>query len=156
MPPPSDQRADIEPPPQVMYEATKGFFTGAIRFGSLSILAHLILSLPHPMTPGSSSSAPTTTTTSTSASTYSSSSSNVTGNTSFKTRIYSPLVSVSRSMAPMSRVYRGLTPQFKVFIQMGFMTLGACIWAERRVAEYLGVVRKMKRAERRERERDGH
>ncbi|KAM5454895.1 hypothetical protein McanMca71_007792 [Microsporum canis] len=31
MPPPSSQRADIEPPPQVSKEATMGFITGAVR-----------------------------------------------------------------------------------------------------------------------------
>jgi hypothetical protein len=32
------------------------------------------------------------------------------------------------------------------------MTLGGCIWAERRVSEYMESVRKVKRAERAERE----
>ncbi|EGE00548.1 hypothetical protein TESG_07820 [Trichophyton tonsurans CBS 112818] len=144
MPPPSNQRAAIEPPPQVTKEATMGFITGAVRFGALSILAHLILSLPHPMhfTPSTSSSSnaanskppppppkPTPT-----------------------PLIYRPLVSFSNSIAPMSRVYRGLTPQFKTFIQISIMTLGGCIWAEKRVGEYLDVVRKVKRAERRARD----
>jgi hypothetical protein len=39
---------------------------------------------------------------------------------------------------------------------MGAMTLGGCIWAEKRVGEYLQVVRKERRAERRaEMERRG-
>ncbi|EGD90415.2 uncharacterized protein TERG_06643 [Trichophyton rubrum CBS 118892] len=152
MPPPSNQRADIEPPPQVTKEATMGFITGAVRidpidnddlptqFGALSILAHLILSLPHPMH-------------------FTSSTSNAANGKPPPPPkpmptplIYRPLVSFSNSIAPMSRVYRGLTPQFKTFIQISIMTLGGCIWAEKRVGEYLDVVRKIKRAERRARD----
>jgi len=35
-----------------------------------------------------------------------------------------------------SPVYRGLTVQFKVYLQMSGMTIGGCIEAERRVREY--------------------
>ncbi|EEQ32644.1 conserved hypothetical protein [Microsporum canis CBS 113480] len=138
MPPPSSQRADIEPPPQVSKEATMGFITGAVRFGALSILAHLILSLPHPMhfTPSSGSKA---------------ANSQPSPSPRKPPLVYRPLISFSTSIAPMSRVYRGLTPQFKTFIQISVMTLGGCIWAEKRVGEYLDHVRKVKRAERRAR-----
>ena len=61
---------------------------------------------------------------------------------------YRPLEGFSEWISPTSRVYRGLTPQFKVFIQIAVMTLGGCIWAEKRYEEYVSLVRKMKRAER--------
>ena len=63
-----------------------------------------------------------------------------------------PLTSLSKSFAPSSKVYRGLTPQFKVFLQIAAMTLGGCLWAEQRVTEYSDAVRRMKRAERRREE----
>ncbi|KAK2809746.1 hypothetical protein FQN50_003591 [Emmonsiellopsis sp. PD_5] len=164
MPPPSNQRADIEPPPQLMQEATKGFFTGAVRFGSISILAHLILLLPHPLrfsspTPHTTPS-PTTTPPPRSTSTPSSQPSPNTQSHPPKpprTRTplpYRPLTRLSEAIAPTSRIYRGLTPQFKVFLQISAMTLGGCIWAEKRVGEYLDVVRRVKRAERVEAERE--
>ncbi|KAI1910194.1 hypothetical protein LOZ53_003259 [Ophidiomyces ophidiicola] len=141
MPPPSKLRADVEAPDQVTEEGIKGFLTGVARFGSLSIIAHLILALPHPLhfadhtpTPPSSSSA----------------------SSRFRRRpiinpasFYRPLMSISESIASVSKVYRGLTPQFKVFLQIAAMTFGGCIWAERRVQEYMEVLRKVKRAERR-------
>lgn len=65
---------------------------------------------------------------------------------------YQPLESFSESLSPASRVYRGLTPQFKVFLQIAVMTLGGCVYAERRVDQYIKLVRKVKRAERREAE----
>lgn len=43
-------------------------------------------------------------------------------------------------------VYRGLTVQFKVFIQLSAMTLGGCIFAEKRVSEYNDMVRHRNRA----------
>ncbi len=43
-------------------------------------------------------------------------------------------------------VYRGLTVQFKVFIQLSAMMLGGCIFAEKRVSEYNDVVRRRNRA----------
>ncbi|KAK2742996.1 hypothetical protein FQN55_007626 [Onygenales sp. PD_40] len=165
MPPPSNQRADIEPPPQLMQEATKGFFTGAVRFGSISILAHLILLLPHPLRFSSASSttptSPTTTTPqppprSTSTPSSQPHTNTHTPNTHKPTRTplpYRPLTWLSEAIAPASRVYRGLTPQFKVFLQLSAMTLGGCIWAEKRVGEYMDVVRRVKRAERVGRER---
>lgn len=71
-----------------------------------------------------------------------------------RTRLfYRPLESLSDSIAPASRVYRGLTPQFKVFLQIAAMTLGGCIWAEHRVTEYLEATRKVKRVERVQAER---
>lgn len=43
-------------------------------------------------------------------------------------------------------VYRGLTVQFKVFIQLSAMTLGGCIFAEKRVSEYNDMIRRRNRA----------
>ncbi|KAJ9663545.1 hypothetical protein H2198_000811 [Neophaeococcomyces mojaviensis] len=43
-------------------------------------------------------------------------------------------------------IYRGLTIQFKVFIQLSAMTLGGCIFAEKRVSEYNDMVRRRNRA----------
>jgi hypothetical protein len=43
-------------------------------------------------------------------------------------------------------VYRGLTIQFKVFVQISAMTLGGCIFAEKRVTEYNDFVRRRNRA----------
>ena len=43
-------------------------------------------------------------------------------------------------------VYRALTIQFKVFIQLSAMTLGGCIFAEKRVSEYNDMVRRRNRA----------
>lgn len=60
----------------------------------------------------------------------------------------------SEWISPTARVYRGLTPQFKVFIQIAIMTLGGCIWAEKRVTEYIDLVRQIKRAERYQAERE--
>lgn len=64
-----------------------------------------------------------------------------------------PLEGFSEWLSPASRVYRGLTPQFKVFLQIAAMTLGGCIWAERRVTEYIDLMRRVKRAERLQTER---
>ncbi|PGG99552.1 hypothetical protein AJ79_08489 [Helicocarpus griseus UAMH5409] len=144
MPPPSNQRGDIEPPPELMQEAVKGFFTGAARFGSISILAHLILLLPHPLR--FSSSPPTSSPATTS---HPQPHHPPSAEKPKRTPLpYRPLTSLSASLAPTSRVYRGLTPQFKVFLQLSAMTLGGCIWAERRVNEFLEVTRRVKRAER--------
>lgn len=62
--------------------------------------------------------------------------------------LYRPLEGFSKWISPTARVYRGLTPQFKVFLQIAAMTLGGCISAERRVNEYTQLVRRVKRAER--------
>ena len=43
-------------------------------------------------------------------------------------------------------VYRGLTVQFKVFIQLSAVTLGGCIFAEKRVTEYNDYIRRRNRA----------
>lgn len=68
------------------------------------------------------------------------------------TLAYRPLTSLSQSLAPSSRVYRGLTVQFKIFLQIAAVTLGGYIWAEKRVNEYMEAVRRVKRAERRREE----
>ncbi|KAN0073527.1 hypothetical protein V8E54_008747 [Elaphomyces granulatus] len=144
MPPPSNQRASIEPPAQVTREAMKGFATGALRFGSISILAHMILIMPHPFTFS----------TVTSATAWQEQSARKPWPSPFslssiRSRLfYRPLGALSESLAPASRVYRGLTPQFKVFLQIAVMTLGGCVWAEKRVTEYLDVLRRARRAER--------
>lgn len=43
-------------------------------------------------------------------------------------------------------VYRGLTIQFKVYIQLSAMLLGGCIFAEKRVSEYNDMIRARRRA----------
>ena len=43
-------------------------------------------------------------------------------------------------------VYRGLTIQFKAFIQLSALTLGGCIFAEKRVTDYNDMVRIRNRA----------
>lgn len=43
-------------------------------------------------------------------------------------------------------LYRGLTIQFKVFIQISAMTLGGCIFAERAVGEFNEGVRRRRRS----------
>lgn len=110
----------------------------------MSILAHMILIMPHPFT--------FDTATPTAAAEAQqppprrpSSFSPASIRNNF---IYRPLASLSESLAPASRVYRGLTPQFKTFLQIAAMTLGGCVWAEKRVTEYLDALRKLKRAER--------
>ncbi|PSS10584.1 hypothetical protein M430DRAFT_21938 [Amorphotheca resinae ATCC 22711] len=45
----------------------------------------------------------------------------------------------------MSPVYRGLTIQFKTFIQMSGMILGGCLEADHRVREYEAKMRMQKR-----------
>ncbi|GLI79289.1 hypothetical protein PoHVEF18_007619 [Penicillium ochrochloron] len=143
MPPPPSQRADIEPPEEITSEAAIGFATGVFRFGSVSILAHMIMILPHPFT----FTAPTPPTTPSQSqprprpSPFS--------REYLRSRLfYRPIEGFSEWLSPASRVYRGLTPQFKVFLQIAAMTLGGCIWAERRVNEYIEVMRRVKRAER--------
>ncbi|KAI9811002.1 MAG: hypothetical protein M1827_005734 [Pycnora praestabilis] len=44
-----------------------------------------------------------------------------------------------------SPVYRGLTVQFKVFLQMSGMTVGSMIEADRRLRDYEVIVRRNKR-----------
>ncbi|KAF7718689.1 Uncharacterized protein PECH_001469 [Penicillium ucsense] len=143
MPPPPSQRADIEPPEELTTEAVKGFMTGVFRFGSVSILAHLIMELPHPFT-FNSSTTPTTT-----ADAPAQPRPSPFSRKAMRSRLFHrPLEGFSEWVSPASRVYRGLTPQFKVFLQIAAMTLGGCIWAERRVNEYIELVRRIKRAER--------
>ncbi|KAE8348109.1 hypothetical protein BDV28DRAFT_153231 [Aspergillus coremiiformis] len=152
MPPPSAHRKDIEPPDEITSEAVRGFLTGAFRFGSVSILAHMIMILPHPFkfSPSATPPAPSPTQTQASARSRPSPFSKA----SLRSRLfYRPLEGFSEWLSPASRVYRGLTPQYKVFLQVAAMTLGGCIWAERRVNDYIDVIRKTKRAERLEAQR---
>ncbi|EPS26162.1 hypothetical protein POX_c04662 [Penicillium oxalicum] len=149
MPPPPSQRADIEPPEEITTEAAKGFMTGVFRFGSVSILAHMIMILPHPFTFTSP------TTPATTAGGPSRPRPSMFSRESIRSRLfYRPLEGFSEWVSPASRVYRGLTPQFKVFLQIAAMTLGGCIWAERRVNEYIELMRRIKRAERLQAQRE--
>ncbi|KAJ5613108.1 hypothetical protein N7510_006302 [Penicillium lagena] len=146
MPPPPSQRGDIEPPAELTREAAKGFMTGVFRFGSVSILAHMILILPHPFT----FTAPTPPVRPDAPPRPRPSPFSPAG---LRSRLfYRPLEGFSEWISPTARVYRGLTPQFKVFLQIAAMTLGGCIWAERRVNDYIELVRRIKRAERRQAE----
>ncbi|PWY83013.1 hypothetical protein BO70DRAFT_429067 [Aspergillus heteromorphus CBS 117.55] len=156
MPPPSYQKGDVEPPEEITSEAVRGFLMGAFRFGSVSILAHMIMILPHPFKFSSPSSAPIPA----EAPSHSSSRPSSSPRPSLLTReiirsrlFYRPLEGFSEWLSPGSRVYRGLTPQFKVFLQIAAMTLGGCIWAERTVNDYIKFVRKVKRAEKVQAER---
>jgi hypothetical protein len=90
MPPPSSV-TDIAPPLVTTQIAAKGFAIGALRFGSISILSHILLQATHP-------------------------------------------------------VYRRITPQFKVFVQIAAMTLGGCIFAEKKVSDYNDMLRRRRRA----------
>ncbi|KAE9374411.1 hypothetical protein N431DRAFT_437847 [Stipitochalara longipes BDJ] len=45
----------------------------------------------------------------------------------------------------MSPIYRGLTIQFKVFLQMSGMILGSCLEADHRIRQYEAKVRMEKR-----------
>lgn len=115
----------------------------------MSILAHLILVLPHPFT-FDNASPPTNTNTTTSTSTSASSKKSPFSAHGVRQHVfYRPLASLSESLAPMSRIYRGLTPQFKVFLHIAVMTLGGSIWAEKRAGEYMEMLRKKRRLERR-------
>jgi hypothetical protein len=49
-------------------------------------------------------------------------------------------------LQPFHPVYRGLTVQFKLFIQISAMMLGGCIFAEKRVSEFNDAVRRRNRA----------
>ncbi|TPR02852.1 hypothetical protein CAN33_0012015 [Aspergillus niger] len=111
MPPPSDQRHNVDPPEEITSEAVRGFMTGVFRQSPFS-------------------------------------------KEFLRSRLfYRPLEGFSEWLSPASKIYRGLTPQFKVFLQIGAMTLGGCIWAERRVDEYIKYVRKVKRLEKLQAER---
>ncbi|KAJ9626645.1 uncharacterized protein PV06_00059 [Exophiala oligosperma] len=89
MPPPSNIKG-VVPPEHLTSVAAGGFAAGVLRFGTISILSHLLL-LRHP-------------------------------------------------------VYRGLTIQFKVYLQLSAIILGGCIFAEKRVSEYNDAVRNRNRA----------
>ncbi|KAJ5902505.1 hypothetical protein N7495_003033 [Penicillium taxi] len=149
MPPPS-QRSDTEPPAEITYIAAQGFMTGAFRFGSVSLIAHMILMLPHPFI----FSKPTTSTSPTTTKSSPQPRPSIFSGDYIRSRLFHrPLEGFSEWISPSSRVFRGLTPQFKVFIHMAIMTLGGCIWAEKRYMEYTALMRKMKRVERLETER---
>ncbi|PYH98871.1 hypothetical protein BO71DRAFT_13256 [Aspergillus ellipticus CBS 707.79] len=151
MPPPSYQKADVEPPEEITSEAVRGFLMGAFRFGSVSILAHMIMILPHPFKFSSPSAAPIPAQPPSGASPRRQS---PFSKDYIRSRLfYRPLEGFSEWLSPASRIYRGLTPQFKVFLQIAAMTLGGCIWAERRVNDYIHFVRRVKRAERIQAER---
>ncbi|KAL5334775.1 hypothetical protein BJX70DRAFT_402222 [Aspergillus crustosus] len=151
MPPPSSLKADVEPPEEITSEAVRGFLTGAFRFGSVSILAHMIMILPHPFrfspthAPGppqhmQERARPRP---------------SIFSKEYIRSRLfYRPLEGFSEWLSPTARVYRGLTPQFKVFLQIAAMTLGGCVWAEQRVNDYIKEIRKSKRAERLQAQRD--
>ncbi|KAL4989014.1 hypothetical protein BDW68DRAFT_157715 [Aspergillus falconensis] len=151
MPPPSSQRADVEPPEEITSEAVRGFLMGAFRFGSVSILAHMIMILPHPFKFSPTTSGPQH---------LQEHAQRPSGPSPFfkeyiRSRlIYRPLEGFSEWLSPTSKIYRGLTPQFKVFLQIAAMTLGGCIWAEHRVNAYINSIRKAKRAERLQAQRE--
>ncbi|KAF7586266.1 hypothetical protein BBP40_009179 [Aspergillus hancockii] len=152
MPPPSTHRKDVEPPEEITSEAVRGFLTGAFRFGSVSILAHMIMILPHPFkfSPSATPPAPSQTQSPSSPQPRPSSFSKE----YLRSRLFHrPFEGFSEWLSPASRIYRGLTPQYKVFLQIAAMTLGGCIWAEKRVNDYIDLIRKTKRAEKLEAQR---
>lgn len=128
-----------------------------MKFGAFSILAHMLLTLPHPLRFGPEqqhqqkppqqppSSAPATATSFPSDS-PSASHHRPTPSHSVFHRLYRPLTSLSESLTPASRIYRGLTPQYKVFLQIAAMTLGGCLWAEARVNDLRTRTRRERRA----------
>ncbi|MCJ1439138.1 hypothetical protein MMC27_008529 [Xylographa pallens] len=59
-----------------------------------------------------------------------------------------PLALLALVGLSISPVYRALTVQFKLFIQMSGMTLGGMVEADRRLRAYEGAVRQRKRVER--------
>ncbi|MCJ1256857.1 hypothetical protein MMC24_004682 [Lignoscripta atroalba] len=59
-----------------------------------------------------------------------------------------PFLLLSLSGYVLSPIYRSLTIQFKVFLQMSGMTVGSMIEADRRLRAYEGRVRMEKRIER--------
>ncbi|BCS17909.1 uncharacterized protein APUU_10737S [Aspergillus puulaauensis] len=151
MPPPSSQKADIEPPDEITSEAVRGFLAGAFRFGSVSILAHMIMILPHPFKFAPSSTAGPPQHMQEQAQPRPSRFSKE----FIQSRLfYRPLEGFSEWLSPTARIYRGLTPQFKVFLQIAAMTLGGCVWAEHRVNGYIKTLRKVKRAERLQAQRE--
>lgn len=160
----------MSPPEEITWVAAQGFMTGVFRvsnrtsnpcspsaiadilkFGSVSILAHMILALPHPFV-FSAPSPPAY------PATQPRPRPSIFSRDYLRSRLFHrPLEGFSSWISPGSRVYRGLTPQFKVFLQVAAMTLGGCIWQEKRVTEYIELVRRIKRAERVEAERaDGN
>lgn len=119
-----------------------------VQFGSVSILAHMIMNLPHPFV-FSAPSPPAH------PATQPRPRPSIFSRDYLRSRLFHrPLEGFSAWISPGSKVYRGLTPQFKVFLQMAAVTLGGCIWAEKRVTEYIDLVRKIRRAERLQAERE--
>ncbi|MCJ1393805.1 hypothetical protein MMC18_006681 [Xylographa bjoerkii] len=59
-----------------------------------------------------------------------------------------PLALLAGAGWALSPVYRALTVQFKLFVQMAGMTLGGMVEADRRLREYERVVRRRKKSER--------
>ncbi|MCJ1378790.1 hypothetical protein MMC17_001889 [Xylographa soralifera] len=59
-----------------------------------------------------------------------------------------PLALLALVGLSISPVYRALTVQFKLFIQMSGMTLGGMVEADRRLRDYESLVRRRKRVER--------
>ena len=132
------------------------------QYGSVSILAHMILILPHPFTfksaarppqhhhqhehpPPEHPHQPQPSRRAGSIIEY------------LRARyLHQPLEGFSQWISPTARVYQGLTPQFKVFLQMSVMILGGVVWAERRVTEYIDFMRKVKRVQRVQAERESN
>ncbi|KAL4926477.1 uncharacterized protein BDV17DRAFT_269331, partial [Aspergillus undulatus] len=145
MPPPPSQRAEIEPPDEITHEGIRGFLHGAFKFASTSILLHMLMNLPHPIKVSPSATgfpAPMQ------PETPPRRPSPFSGE-SLKSRLfYRPMEGFSEWLSPASRIYRGLTPQFKVYLQISAMTLGGVVYAEHRVNDYINTIRKVKRAER--------
>lgn len=122
------------------------------QYGSVSILAHMILILPHPFAFRTNARQPThQTQTHPQARRPLSSRFNI---EYLRARfVHQPLEGFSEWISPTARVYQGLTPQFKVFLHMSVMILGGVVWAERRVTEYIDFMRKVKRVQRVQAER---
>ncbi|KAI9371675.1 hypothetical protein BJX61DRAFT_12807 [Aspergillus egyptiacus] len=150
MPPPSWHKADVEPPEEITSEAVRGFLAGAFRFGSVSIIAHMIMILPHPFKFSPSATGPPQ-----HMQEHSQPRRSLFSKEYVRSRFfYRPLEGFSEWLSPTSRIYRGLTPQFKVFLQIAAMTLGGCVWAEHRVNDFINDIRKAKRAERLQAQRE--
>ncbi|MCJ1292981.1 hypothetical protein MMC34_004534 [Xylographa carneopallida] len=59
-----------------------------------------------------------------------------------------PLALLALVGLAISPLYRGLTVQFRLFVQMSGMTLGGMVEADRRLREYEALVRRRRRVER--------
>ena len=135
---------------QTVMQITNGL--SIAQFGSVSILAHMIMILPHPFKFSPSATPPAPSQPQAQSSPRPGPS--LLSKDYLRSRLfYRPLEGFSEWLSPASRIYRGLTPQYKVFLQIAALTLGGCIWAERRVYDYIDLIRKTKRAERLEAQR---